>query len=161
MRALRIAFAVTTALLTASVALQLYFAGMGVFSHGEELWGPHTFNGRVVLPALILLSIALAAASRAGRRTVWLSVLLVPLLLMQTLIFIITGLLTGTGPDTVDPPLVAVMMVSLHPLNGLVILSVAFVVARRAWRRAFPSTRPGTGGEPVDARERREPASSV
>jgi len=138
----RITFSVVSILLVAAVVLQLYFAGMGVFSDPtDELFAIHGWNGRIVLPLLILLTLVFAALAKAGRRTVWLSALLIGLLILQTLIFVITGLIFGIGPETPHPPLAATMMVSLHPVNGLAILWVSIVVARRAYSLAFGAAR--------------------
>lgn len=136
--ALRVTFSVVTILLSAAVILQLYFAGVGVFSDpADHLFDIHGWNGRVVLPVLVLLTVLLAALARAGKRTIWLSVLLIGLLILQTLIFIVTGLIFNVGPDHTNPPLGATLMVSLHPINGLAILWVSLIVARRAWRLAY------------------------
>lgn len=146
-KALSTSFSVVTILLVATVVLQLYLAGVGVFSNPSRgLFSIHGMTGRIVLPILILLTLVFAAVTRAGKRTVWLSVLLIGLLIMQTLIFIITGAIFNVGPETPDPPLGATLMVSLHPVNGLAILWVSVVVARRAWRMAFGAgARDGAG----------------
>ena len=150
-KALRVAYSVVTILLVAAVAMQLYLAGVGVFSDpADELFAIHGWNGRIVLPLLILLTVILAAVTKAGKSTIWLSVLLVGLLIMQTLIFIITGLIFNIGPDHANPPLGATLLVSLHPLNGLLILWFSFVVAKRAYRRAFGRHTPdAAAGAPV------------
>lgn len=137
-----IGFAVVSTLLVTAVTLQLYFAGLGVFSDPtDELFAIHGWNGRIVLPLLTLLTVLLAALARAGKRTIRLSVLVFGLLILQTLIFVLTGLIFGIGPETPNPPLIATMFVSLHPINGLAILTVSFLVARRAHRLAFARSR--------------------
>ena len=138
----RITFSIVSILLVTAVVLQLYFAGMGVFSDpADELFSIHAWNGRIVLPLLILLTLIFAALAKAGRKTIWLSALLIGLLILQTLIFVITGLIFGIGPETPHPPLAATMLVSLHPVNGLAILWVSIVVAHRAHSLAFGRAR--------------------
>jgi hypothetical protein len=139
-----IAFAVVATLLTAAVVLQLYLAGVGVFSDPTDgLFAVHGWNGRIVLPLLVLLTILFAALAKAGKRTVWLTVTVLGLLILQTLIFVITGLIFAIGPETPHPPLAATLLLSLHPINGLAILILSGILTRRAWRLAR-----GTGREP-------------
>lgn len=162
----RYAFAVVSTLLVAATVLQLYFAGMGVFSDPTDgLFAIHGWNGRIVLPLLVLLSILFAALAKAGKRTVWLTVLVLGLLILQTLIFVITGLIFGIGPETAHPPLAATMLVSLHPINGLAILLLSGVLAQRAWalvrrdgrRSERGSERGAVVADPADA-ARTDPA---
>ncbi|WP_022890644.1 DUF6220 domain-containing protein [Agromyces italicus] len=133
-----------TVLFTAGVMLQLYLAAVGVFSDPEdELFAIHGTNGRIVLPILALLLIITAALAKAGKRTVWLSALPLILLVVQTLLFILTGVVFGLGPDDhTAPPLGATLMVSLHGLNGAIILIAAIVLVGRA-RRLVREGRPG------------------
>lgn len=145
------AFAIVTSLLLASTVLQIYLAGVGVFGHqGQESFAAHAMNGRVALPLLVLLSILFAALARAGRRTIWLTVLALGLLAMQTLIFVITGLIFNVGPDTPNPPIGAVLMASLHPLNGLILMGVADALMRRGWRAVRAGTTADAAAPAVD-----------
>ncbi|WP_344059027.1 DUF6220 domain-containing protein [Microbacterium pumilum] len=154
-RFFEIAFSMVTILLVIAVVLQLYFAGMGVFSDPtDRLFAIHGWNGRVVLPLLILLSLLFAALARAGKRTIWLSALLVGLLALQTLIFVITGLVFNIGPETPHPPLAATMLLSLHPINGLAILVVSVIVAARAWKLAFARDAASVGSSAAPAPDR-------
>lgn len=133
MRTLRLVFLVVTILLVIDAAVQLYLAAVGAFSHDtEEGFSWHGTNGRLVLPILVLLTIVFAALARAGKRTIWLSVAQIGLLAFQTLIFILTGVIFGIGPDTPQPPLAAVLLVSLHAVGGLAMIWVAWLLARRA-----------------------------
>jgi carbon starvation protein CstA len=137
-------FLTVAVLFTAAVILQLYFAAVGVFSNPEdELFSWHGTNGRIVLPILAILLIISAALARAGKRTVWLSVLPLVLILFQTVLFIITGAIFGLGPDShASPPLAATLILSLHAINGtaILLLGVLFVVrARRLVREGAPA----------------------
>ena len=96
---------VLSALTLAAVVLQFYLAGVGVFSMPEdELFDLHTTNGRIVLPVLILLNIPAAALARG--RTLRFALGLVGLLALQTVIFVIAIVTTGSNPfeDVVITP---------------------------------------------------------
>lgn len=141
---MRKVFLTVAVLFTAAVILQLYFAAVGVFSNPEdELFSWHGTNGRIVLPILAILLIVSAALARAGKRTIWLSVLPLVLILFQTVLFIITGAIFGLGPDShASPPLAATLLLSLHAVNGtaILLLGVLFVVrARRLVREGVPT----------------------
>lgn len=137
---MRKVFFVNSLLVLAGIATQYYLAAVGVFSHAEEEgFAPHGTNGRMILPILFILLIVFAALSRAGKRIVWLSVLMLGLLAFQTVIFILTGLIFGIGPETANPPIAAVLTVSLHAVNPLIMIGVGIVIARHARRLAFPA----------------------
>ncbi|WES65708.1 DUF6220 domain-containing protein [Microbacter sp. GSS18] len=162
-KALRVTFSVVTILLLASTALQIYFAAMGVFSVPEdELFGIHGSNGRMVLPVLVLLTVLFAALARSGKKSIWLSVLLIPMLAFQTVIFILVGaMFPGVGPDAATIPLAATMTVSLHALNGLAIIWVSSILVRRAWLLAYRDEIPrGRRAAARTADAAREPGAS-
>jgi len=129
-------FLTVAVLFTASVVVQLYFAAVGVFSDPEdELFAWHGANGRIVLPILALLLIVSAALARAGRRTIWLSVLPLVLILFQTVLFILTAVVFGLDESSwPSPPLGATLMLSLHAVNGTAILLLGVLLVVRARR---------------------------
>jgi carbon starvation protein CstA len=135
-------FLTIAVLFTASVVVQLYLAAVGVFSDPEDdLFAWHGANGRIVLPILALLLIVTAALARAGKRTIWLSVLPLVLILFQTVLFIITGLIFGLDEST-PPSLPATLILSLHAVNGtaILLLGVLLIVrARRLVREGAPA----------------------
>ena len=137
---------VLSALVLAAVVLQFYLVGVGVFSMPEdERFGLHTTNGRITLPVLLLLNIAAAALARG--RTVRYAVGLVGLLALQTVIFLVAALTTGSNPfeDTLITTAGTVIL-SLHALNGLVILGVTVLLVRKAYALAFPKPIPPPSG---------------
>ena len=139
---------VLSVLVLAGLVLQFYLAGVGVFSMPEdELFDLHTTNGRIVLPILLLLNIPVAALARS--RTLRYALGLVGLLAMQTVIFVIAIVLTGSNPfeDVVITP-AGTAILSLHVVNGLVILGVAVLQLRRAYAMAFPKQAPAGAHEP-------------
>ena len=138
---------VLSALVLAAVVLQFYLAGVGVFSMPEdELFGLHTTNGRITLPVLLLLNIVAAALARG--RTLRYAVGLVGLLALQTVIFLIAAVTTGSNPfeDTVITT-AGTIILSLHVLNGLAILGVTVLLVRKAYALAFPTEAASTEAE--------------
>ena len=129
---------VLSALVLAAVVLQFYLAGVGVFSMPEdELFGLHTANGRFVIPVLLLLNIAAAALARG--RTLRYALGLVGLLALQTVIFVIAIVTTGSNPfEDVVITTAGTVILSFHALNGLVILGVTVLLVRKAYALAFP-----------------------
>jgi hypothetical protein len=136
---MRWSFFILSGLVVLAVVTQFYFAAVGVFSMPEdELFTIHGTNGRIVLPVLIILWIISAALARAGRGTIGLTFLVLGLLAFQTVLFIITGLLTGSTPPP-DPQITlpGTLMLGFHAINGLAILWVSIVVLRRSKALAF------------------------
>jgi hypothetical protein len=133
---------VLSVLLLAAVVLQFYLAGVGVFSMPEdELFDLHTTNGRITLPVLLLLNLVAAALARG--RTLRYALGLVGLLALQTVIFVIAILTTGSNPfeDTVITT-AGTIILSLHVLNGLAILGVTVLLVRKAYALAYPKPTP-------------------
>jgi hypothetical protein len=145
-------FVVVAALLVLDTVLQLYLAALGHFSTGsQELFGLHGFNGANVLRILALLTIVAAALARAGRRTIWLSVLVLVLVLFQTVLFIIVGTAFNIGPDSTEIPVGASILLGFHGLNGLAIIALSGVLLNRAIRHDRAGARPARDEAPVAA----------
>ena len=139
---MRKVFSIASILAVIAVVLQFYFAGIGVFSPPEEeLFAIHGTAGRIALPILFILSLITAAIARAGRRTIWMTVIAILLLALQTVLFILTGAIFNVGPESAEVPLAATLMVSLHVLNGLAILGLTASIARRAFGPAWRAER--------------------
>jgi hypothetical protein len=139
---------VLSALVLAAVVLQFYLAGVGVFSMPEdELFDLHTTNGRITLPVLLLLNLVAAALARG--RTLRYALGLVGLLALQTVIFVIAIMTTGSNPfeDTVITT-AGTIILSLHVLNGLAILGVTVLLVRKAYALAFPKPATTDADEP-------------
>ncbi|MCD5346633.1 DUF6220 domain-containing protein [Agromyces sp. H3Y2-19a] len=144
------AFLVTTVLFIVDSMLQVYLAAFGTFgmeTGDENAFSAHGINGQIVLRVLALAMIAFAALARAGKRTIWMTVTVFLLTVLQLLIFILTGVIFGIGPESAAPPLPAMLMVSLHGLNGalIIVLGVAlFFRARKLVREGSASSQPTT-----------------
>lgn len=133
MQVARTAFAVVAWLFVATVTLQVFFAGLGLFGpDGMEL---HIGFGYLV--PLIVLAVPIAAlAARAGARTSWLSGGLVLLTFVQTTLPYFRN----------DLPAIA----ALHPVNALLIFWVGLVIARRATALArVPQPAPTPEADPI------------
>jgi hypothetical protein len=110
-----------------AVAVQIFLAGLGVFSfgNGDRAGGDHAFSahqglGFAIGGAAILL-LVLAIMARPGRLAVWLAVALV----VQT--DLLQSLLDGLGDDSA-------VFGGLHALDGLLIAASAglqYVLVRR------------------------------
>src|SRR6185312_14238397 len=110
-----------------AVAVQIFLAGLGVFSfgNGDRVGGDHAFSAHQGLGFAIggasILLVVLAIAARAGRLAVWLAAALV----VQTCL--LQSLLDGLGDDSA-------VFGGLHALDGLLIAASAgiqYVLARR------------------------------
>ena len=138
---------VLSALVLLGVVLQFYLAGVGVFSMPEdELFSLHTTSGRIVLPILMLLNVLAAALARG--RTLRYALGLVGLMALQTVIFVIAIVTTGSNPfEDVAITTAGTIILSFHVLNGLVILGVTVLLVRRAYALAFPGRRDAVATE--------------
>ena len=110
-----------------AVAVQIFLAGLGVFSfgNGDRAGGDHAFSAHQGLGFAIggaaILILVLAIMARAGKLAVWLAVALV----VQT--DLLQSLLDGLGGDSA-------VFGGLHALDGLLIAAsagVQYVLARR------------------------------
>lgn len=103
----------------AVVVLQFFLAGLGVFEVND--FGPHAITGVFVVAAsLLLLIIAIVAA--ATRSLTWkrvgITALFFALMILQALLVFVWR---EGGPGVIA---------ALHPVNGLLLLIVAYTLAR-------------------------------
>ena len=110
-----------------AVAVQIFLAGLGVFSfgNGDRAGGDHAFSAHqglgFALAGVSILILVLAIAARAGRLALWLAAALV----VQTCL--LQSLLDGLADDTA-------VFGGLHALDGLLITAgagVQYALARR------------------------------
>ncbi len=99
-------------------------------------------DGRIVLPILVLATIAAAALARAGASTIRLTVIEFGLLVLQTLFVLIPALIFGVEPLGDDVPTVATALMALHGINGGVMVAISGTLVER-------STALARSGEPV------------
>jgi uncharacterized protein DUF6220 len=111
-------------LFTLCVIVQVFLAGLGVFSDGAAFETHRGFGYLIGMLTLVMLILALVG--REPRRVIGLSALLLALFALQS-VFVA---LRPTAPT----------VASLHPLNGFLILFVAITLSRAAWavRRDAP-----------------------
>jgi hypothetical protein len=110
-----------------AVAVQIFLAGLGVFSfgNGDRAGGDHAFSAHqglgFALAGMSILILVLAIAARAGRLALWLAGALV----VQTCL--LQSLLDGLADNTA-------VFGGLHALDGLLIAvsaGVQYALARR------------------------------
>jgi hypothetical protein len=116
MRATRVAFVVTAWIFLACVVVQFFLAGLGVFA-GSSNFELHR-NFGYIFGWLTLLLLILGIAGRVGRRFIGPAAVILVLFALQSVFIALR----------VDLPVAA----ALHPVNGLAIFLVAFLVATRS-----------------------------
>ncbi len=138
----RQALPIVGGLFTLCVIIQVFLAGLGVFSDGGAFETHRQFGYLFGMLTLALLILALIG--REPRRVIGLSALLLALFALQS-VFVA---LRPTAPT----------VASLHPLNGFLILFVAITLSRAAWavRREAPiaaitAAAPIAAGTPAEA----------
>ena len=135
---MRKAFVVVSVLLLGSVVMQFAFAAVGAFTKpaGDDSYALHSVNGMAVIPALTLLTTALAALAKAPGRLVGLAALTLGLVVVQALIAVLAkGFTDVSGAST---PL-GLTVGGLHALNGIVAGYVVVSVVRGARKLAAPA----------------------
>jgi hypothetical protein len=132
-------FAVLAILLTLSAVMQLYFAAIGVFSNpDDDLFAIHGFNGQYVLRYLPVLLIVVGAIAKVGRTLIWMSVWVIVGTFVQLLLFILSGVIFGTGEGSTNVPLGATILLGFHGLVGLALIGLSIEITRRAVALGFP-----------------------
>jgi hypothetical protein len=110
-------------LFVASVVLQVFLAGIGVFDRGAGFRAHVEFG--YLFGWLTLGLLVTALGGRLGRQLIGYALVLLVLFALQSFFVALRG----------SAPVVA----ALHPLNGFLILLIALRAARRATRRARSS----------------------
>lgn len=107
----------STFLLVGLLAIQVFLAGLGVFSSATA-FATHRDTGYTI-ELVVLVVLVLGIVGRAGRAQAGLAALALVLMVFQS---VFVGL-RGPAPE----------IAALHPLNGFLIFFIAIVLARRAW----------------------------
>ena len=128
---MRKVYVTLTGLLVISVVIQFYFAAFGVFTapQNDSQFILHVTNGRFILPLLCLLCIAAAALAKAPGRLIGFTAIPFGLLVLQTVLFVIAGLI-GSTPEKTN--VAGQVILGLHAVNGLAILGVSIMLFLRA-----------------------------
>ena len=122
-------FLVAAWLFVASLFIQLFLAGLGVFAGAQNFVTHRDFG--YLFGWLTIILLVLALVGRLPRRTVGLTALILLLFILQS-VFIAAW---RSGAPAIG---------ALHPVNAFVILLLAVVLARRA--REFAPAPLGTAG---------------
>lgn len=142
---MRKAFLVVNVLLILDVLAQFYLAALGVFSNPEDgLFGLHGMNGSIILSALILVWIIIGFFAHIGGKNIGLTFLVLGLRVLQTLFFILGGLLGASPPPNESLTPAASYVMAGHGLNGAALLLVVIWVFFRV-KRMDPYVRPVRG----------------
>jgi mercuric ion transport protein len=119
-------------LFAACSVVQVFLAGLGVFV-GPDRFALHRDFG-YTFGLLLLVVIVAAVVGRLGRRQIGYAAALMVLFTLQSVLIAVRA----TAPE----------VAALHPVNGVLIIGVAFVSGREAWaawrtRRGQPSASAG------------------
>ncbi len=136
---MRKVYVTLTGLLVVAVVIQFYFAAFGVFTapQNDSQFILHVTNGRFILPLLCLLCIAAAALAKAPGRLIGFTAIPFGLLVLQTVLFVIAGLIGSTPEKTT---VAGQVILGLHAVNGLAILGVSIMLFLRARQFARGAT---------------------
>lgn len=115
-RPIRIAFAIAAWLFFACVIAQVFLAGLGVFRSSADFEAHASFA--FIFGWLTLVMLVLALVGRLGRRAIGSAAVLLLLFSLQSVLVA----LRATVPE----------LAALHPVNGSLILLVAFITAMDA-----------------------------
>jgi pheromone shutdown protein TraB len=114
-RFFRYALLAISALFTVGIVVQVFFAGLMLF--GQEGGADLHKNTGWILHTVSYTFVLIPALARAGRNTIILGAVLAVVTFVQPLL-----------PEARDTPLIA----ALHPVNALLIFTLAIVLTRRA-----------------------------
>jgi Family of unknown function (DUF6220) len=128
---MRRVYAVLAGLMLLSVVAQFYFAAVGAFDKPQEdgSFALHSMVGMIAVPLLSLLATIAAAVARAPGRLIGMTILPLGLVIVQTLIIAVGGLLADSTGNTTP---VSQAILGLHAINGLAIMAVAGMAFRGA-----------------------------
>lgn len=117
---MRIVYMVILWAFIAGLLLQFFFAGLSVFV-GPTWWDTHVAFGRGFGVTTVLL-LLFALLGRMPRGQIVMAAIFIPLYVLQILLIELPGRLG------------VLAVAALHPVNAAIMLSLAIVLARRAWK---------------------------
>ena len=128
----RTALAVVAAVFAALILVQVFLAGLGVFSSPGSFITHRDFG--YVIGWFTLVILILAVVGRLGRKVIGLAVVGLVQMALQSVFILLRK----------DFPAVA----ALHPVNGVLLLMVVSVIARAAWQARDVATPVAAGAPP-------------
>jgi Family of unknown function (DUF6220) len=117
-QAARLGYRILAGLFVGGAVVQFYLAGLGVFGTGAA-FGVHATVGTILAYSsvvLLVLAGVLALGGGVARRSAGLAALLVVLMVVQ---YALVELFSGAVPA----------LAALHPVNGLLVLGAALLLA--------------------------------
>jgi hypothetical protein len=117
-QAARLGYRILAGLFVAGAVVQFFLAGLGVFGTGAA-FGVHATVGTILAYASVVLLVVagiLVLGGRVARRSAGLAALLVVLMVVQ---YALVELFSGAVPA----------LAALHPVNGLLVLGAALLLA--------------------------------
>jgi len=141
---LRKVFAGFATLLILAIVVQFFFAASGAFDTApkDEAFQPHRALGYVTLFIAILTTIV-AAVARVPGRVIGMTGLIAGLIVVQAVIRMIADAFNTTGDASTTA---GKLIFGLHAVNGLVIMTLAGTVVRRARMLSRPAVAAGPAG---------------
>jgi mercuric ion transport protein len=124
-------------LFAACAVIQVFLAGLGVFV-GPDRFAIHRDFG-YTFGLLLIVVIVAAIIGRIGRRQIAFAVGLMVLFTLQSVFVTVRG----SAPE----------IAALHPLNGFLIIAVAYVSGREAWTVRRARRREASPGPAVAAED--------
>ncbi|MEA2674927.1 MAG: hypothetical protein QOI92_2119 [Chloroflexota bacterium] len=110
-------------LFVATIVVQVFLAGAAIAQlGGSNDFSTHRDFGYTIVGLAALAVLVTAVIARAGRTSILISLGLLALYIVQTLLPNVTG-----------------FVAALHPVNALLLFTLAVWYARRAWRAPTPA----------------------
>jgi hypothetical protein len=156
---LRRVFAGLASLLVLVVVAQFFFAASGAFdtASNDESFRPHRALGYVIFLFAVVLTIVAALARMPGR-LIGMAARVAGLTVLQVVIAELAKAFNDTGSTSTTA---GKLVFGLHAVNGLIIMSLAWTLARQA--RALPRSpvtdRPAGAGNEAGVSGPAQPAS--
>jgi hypothetical protein len=120
-RAARLGYRILAGLFVAGAVLQFFLAGLGVFGTGEA-FGVHATVGTILAYASAVLLVVAGILALSGNLARWSAARAALLVVLMVVQYALVELFSGAVPA----------LAALHPVNGLLVLGAALLLAQRS-----------------------------